>query len=76
MSGSEKTVMVGGAPMYPSKNMSENAVNSKDHSRLFAAVKSAGLVDTLASKGHSPCSRRPTRRSAKLPGRHRRNATW
>src|SRR6195952_1141042 len=50
MSG-EKTVMVGGAPMYPSKNIVENAVNSKDHTTLVAAVKAAGLVDTLESKG-------------------------
>jgi uncharacterized surface protein with fasciclin (FAS1) repeats len=50
MSG-EKTVMVGGAPMYPSKNIVENAVNSKDHTTLVAAVKAAGLVDTLASAG-------------------------
>ena len=48
---SEKTVMVGGAPMYPSKNIVENAVNSKDHTTLVAAVKAAGLVDTLSSKG-------------------------
>ena len=47
----EKTVMVGGAPMYPSKNIVENAVNSKDHTTLVAAVKAAGLVDTLAGKG-------------------------
>ena len=45
------TVMVGGAPMYPSKNIVENAVNSKDHTTLVAAVKAAGLVDTLASPG-------------------------
>lgn len=50
MSG-EKTVMVGGAPMYPSKNIVENAVNSKDHTTLVAAVKAAGLVDTLSGKG-------------------------
>lgn len=50
MSG-EKTVMVGGAPMYPSKNIVQNAVNSKDHTTLVAAVKAAGLVDTLESKG-------------------------
>lgn len=50
MSG-EKTVMVGGAPMYRTKNIVENAVNSKDHTTLVAAVKAAGLVDTLASKG-------------------------
>ncbi|RQO32229.1 fasciclin [Taibaiella sp. KBW10] len=47
----EKTVMVGGAPMYPSKNIVENAVNSKDHTTLVAAVKAAGLVETLASAG-------------------------
>src|SRR4028118_966072 len=47
----EKTVMVGGAAMYPSKNIVENAVNSKDHTTLVAAVKAAGLVDTLSGKG-------------------------
>ena len=50
MSG-EKTVMVGGAAMFPSKNIIENAVNSKDHTTLVAAVKAAGLVDTLSGKG-------------------------
>lgn len=43
--------MVGGAPMYESKNIIENAVNSKDHTTLVAAVKAAGLVDTLQGKG-------------------------
>ncbi|KQR93652.1 fasciclin [Chryseobacterium sp. Leaf180] len=47
----EKTVMVGGAPMYPSKNIIENAVNSKDHKTLVAAVKAAGLVETLSGPG-------------------------
>ena len=47
----ETTVMVGGAPMYPSKNIIQNAVNSKDHTTLVAAVKAAGLVDTLEGKG-------------------------
>lgn len=47
----EKTVMVGGAPMYPSKNIIENAVNSKDHKTLVAAVKAAGLVETLQGAG-------------------------
>jgi uncharacterized surface protein with fasciclin (FAS1) repeats len=47
----EKTVNVGGAPMYPSKNIIENAVNSKDHTTLVAAVKAAGLVETLQGKG-------------------------
>ena len=43
--------MVGGAPMYANKNIIENAVNSKDHTTLVAAVKAAGLVDTLSGKG-------------------------
>jgi uncharacterized surface protein with fasciclin (FAS1) repeats len=43
--------MVGGAPMYASKNIVQNAVNSKDHTTLVAAVKAAGLVDTLSSAG-------------------------
>ncbi|MFC5525608.1 fasciclin domain-containing protein [Rhodanobacter ginsengisoli] len=47
----QKTVMVGGAAMYPSKNIIENAVNSKDHTTLVAAVKAAGLVDTLSGPG-------------------------
>ena len=47
----EKTVTVGGAPMYPSKNIIQNAVNSKDHTTLVAAVKAAGLVDTLSGAG-------------------------
>ena len=47
----EKTVMVGGAAMYPSKNIVQNAVNSKDHTTLVAAVKAAGLVETLSSAG-------------------------
>ena len=47
----QKTVMVGGAAMYPSKNIIENAVNSKDHTTLVVAVKAAGLVETLQGKG-------------------------
>src|ERR1700745_1360864 len=47
----EKTVMVGGAAMFPSKNIIQNAVNSKDHPTLVAAVKAAGLVGTLEGKG-------------------------
>jgi uncharacterized surface protein with fasciclin (FAS1) repeats len=43
--------MVGGAPMYANKNIVQNAMNSKDHTTLVAAVKAAGLVDTLQSKG-------------------------
>jgi uncharacterized surface protein with fasciclin (FAS1) repeats len=44
-------VMVGGEAMYPMKNIVENAVNSKDHTTLVAAVKAAGLVETLMSEG-------------------------
>lgn len=47
----EMSVEVGGAPMYPSKNIIENAVNSADHTTLVAAVKAAGLVDTLSGPG-------------------------
>ena len=47
----EMTKMVGGAAMYPSKNIVENAIHSKDHTTLVAAVKAAGLVPTLESKG-------------------------
>ena len=43
--------MVGGAPMYASKDIIDNAVNSKDHTTLVAAVKAAGLVNTLKGKG-------------------------
>jgi uncharacterized surface protein with fasciclin (FAS1) repeats len=43
--------MVGGAAMYPNKNIVENALNSKDHTTLVAAVKAGGLVDTLKGKG-------------------------
>ena len=43
--------MVGGAAMFPTKNIVENAVNSKDHTTLVAAVKAAGLVDTLEGAG-------------------------
>ena len=50
-SAEEKTVMVGGAAMFPSKNIIQNAVNSKDHTTLVAAVKAAGLVETLEGKG-------------------------
>ena len=48
-------VTVGGAPMYASKDIIDNAVNSKDHTTLVAAVKAAGLVDTL--KGPRPVHR-------------------
>jgi uncharacterized surface protein with fasciclin (FAS1) repeats len=45
------TVTVGGAPMYATRNIIENAVNSRDHTTLVAAVKAAGLVDTLSGPG-------------------------
>ncbi len=48
---SGKSVMVGGAAMYPNKNIIENAVNSKDHTTLVAAIKAAGLVETLSGAG-------------------------
>ena len=47
----EKTVMVGGAAMVPSKNIIQHAFNSKDHTTLVAAVKAAGLVETLEGRG-------------------------
>ena len=47
----QKTVEVGGAEMYPSKNIIENAIKSQDHTTLVAAVKAAGLVETLQGKG-------------------------
>jgi uncharacterized surface protein with fasciclin (FAS1) repeats len=47
----QKPVTVGGAPMYATKNIIENAVNSKDHTTLVAAVKAGGLVDALSSAG-------------------------
>jgi uncharacterized surface protein with fasciclin (FAS1) repeats len=47
----EKTVMVGGAAMYPSKDIVSNALNSKDHTTLVAAVKAAGLLETLQGAG-------------------------
>lgn len=46
-----QTKMVGGAEMYPTKNIVENAMNSKDHTTLVAAVKAAGLVETLQGEG-------------------------
>ena len=49
--GAEASVTVGGAPMYASRNIVENAVNSRDHTTLVAAVKAAGLVDTLMGAG-------------------------
>ena len=64
---SEKTVTVGGAPMYPSKNIVQNAVNSKDHTTLVAAVKAAGLVDTLSGAGPFTVFAPTNEAFAKLP---------
>ena len=63
----EKTVMVGGAAMYPSKNIIQNAVNSKDHTTLVAAVKAAGLVDTLEGAGPFTVFAPTNEAFAKLP---------
>lgn len=64
---SEKTVMVGGAAMYPSRNIVQNAVNSKDHTTLVAAVKAAGLVDTLSGPGPFTVFAPTNEAFAKLP---------
>jgi uncharacterized surface protein with fasciclin (FAS1) repeats len=63
----EKTVNVGGAPMYPSKNIIQNAVNSKDHTTLVAAVKAAGLVDILSGPGPFTVFAPTNEAFAKLP---------
>ena len=63
----EMTVEVGGAPMYPSKNIIENAVNSKDHTTLVAAVKAAGLVETLSGPGPFTVFAPTNEAFAKLP---------
>jgi uncharacterized surface protein with fasciclin (FAS1) repeats len=67
MKEKEKSVTVGGAPMYPSKNIVQNAVNSKDHTTLVAAVKAAGLVDTLQSPGPFTLFAPTNEAFAKLP---------
>ena len=59
--------MVGGAAMYPDKNIVENAVNSKDHTTLVAAVKAAGLVETLSGKGPFTVFAPTNEAFAKLP---------
>lgn len=63
----EKTVEVGGAAMYPSKDIIDNAVNSKDHTTLVAAVKAAGLVDTLKGAGPFTVFAPTNEAFAKLP---------
>jgi uncharacterized surface protein with fasciclin (FAS1) repeats len=67
MKEKERSVTVGGAPMYPSKNIVQNAVNSKDHTTLVAAVKAAGLVDTLQSPGPFTVFAPTNEAFAKLP---------
>ena len=64
---SAKNPMVGGAAMYPTKNIVQNAVNSKDHTTLVAAVKAAGLVETLSGKGPFTVFAPTNRAFAKLP---------
>src|SRR6267143_2098912 len=63
----EQTVTVGGSPMYPSRNIIQNAVNSKDHTTLVAAVKAAGLVDTLQGPGPFTVFAPTNEAFAKLP---------
>jgi uncharacterized surface protein with fasciclin (FAS1) repeats len=63
----DMTVTVGGAPMYPSKNIIQNAVNSKDHTTLVAAVKAAHLVDTLSGPGPFTVFAPTNEAFAKLP---------
>jgi len=60
--------MVGGAAMYPTRNIVQNAINSKDHTTLVAAVKAAGLVDTLSSKGPFTVFAPTNAAFGKLPG--------
>lgn len=62
-----KNPMVGGAPMYPTKTIVDNAVNSKDHTTLLAAVKAAGLVDTLRGPGPFTVFAPTNEAFAKLP---------
>jgi len=63
----DKPVEVGGAPMYATKNIIENAVNSADHTTLVAAVKAAGLVETLQSAGPFTVFAPTNEAFAKLP---------
>ncbi|MCX5479161.1 fasciclin domain-containing protein [Kaistia geumhonensis] len=63
----QDAVTVGGAPMYPNKNIVENAVNSKDHTTLVAAVKAAGLVETLSGAGPFTVFAPTNEAFAKLP---------
>ncbi|MDE8345180.1 MAG: fasciclin domain-containing protein [Acidocella sp.] len=67
MMSSNTDPMVGGAAMYPTKNIVQNAVNSKDHTTLVAAVKAAGLVSTLESPGPFTVFAPTNEAFAKLP---------
>ena len=66
--------MVGGAAMFPEKNIIENAVNSADHTTLVAAVQAAGLVETLQGAGAVHRLRADQRRLRGAAGRHGRDA--
>ena len=63
----QKDPMVGGAAMFPTKNIVENALNSNDHTTLVAAVKAAGLVDTLEGAGPFTVFAPTNEAFAKLP---------
>jgi uncharacterized surface protein with fasciclin (FAS1) repeats len=63
----KKTVMVGGLPMFPSKNIVENAAKSKNHTTLVVAVKATGLVETLKSLGAFTVFASTNAAFAKLP---------
>ncbi len=67
VASAQKDPMVGGAAMYPTKNIVENAVNSNDHTTLVAAVKAAGLVDTLEGPGPFTVFAPTNEAFAKLP---------
>ncbi len=69
----ERTVMVGGAAMYPSKNIVQNAVHSKDHTTLVAAVKAAGLVEYPVRPRPLHCLRADQCRLCKAPQGNRRD---
>src|ERR1044072_5959065 len=66
---SNNNPMVGGAPMDKTKNIVENAMNSADHTTLVAAVKAAGLVETLQGNGPFTVFAPPNSAFEKLPGR-------
>lgn len=63
----DKTPVVGGQPMYPTKDIIDNAVNSADHTTLVAAVKAAGLVETLKGPGPFTVFAPTNEAFAKLP---------